>query len=251
MASATRSAASAPNDGELEGPGAAAVPWRSRTTIAVAGRVVRPDGARRAAVGHHRDLGQRGLLQRRRSLRPPPGSCCAAPGPRRPPPLPLTMPRMTSTLSASSVRAGARPRRCGPLASRERRRRRSRRRGANHDVAELRLAVPSPPFMPPKPRPRCILPTVAPAPAPTLPSATGPVRRAARLVRGLGIGPDLRIPTARSSMTAPNDDRDAQTGRAPVEAELRSSKKRITPALAGSERIRRPSETARECDRPG
>ncbi len=43
----------------------------------------------------------------------------------------------------------------------------------------LRLAVPRPPFIPPKPRLRCIFPTVAPAPTPTLPSATDPVEAAA------------------------------------------------------------------------
>ena len=50
-------------------------------------------------------------------------------------------------------------------------------------------AVPMPPFMAPPPP---ILPTVAPAPAPTLPSATIPVRRiGGRAIPAVGRRPDV------------------------------------------------------------
>ena len=83
------------------------------------------------------------------------------------------------------------------------------------------LAVPMPPFMPLSPRPRCILPTVAPAPAPTFPSGTGDGRRRrAGLVGGLGIRPDARIADREIVDHRRDDDGDAQVGRAPVEADL-------------------------------
>ena len=87
---------------------------------------------------------------------------------------------MTSTLSASVPSARRAPAMMPPLFQ-------SRMSPAALTTASapmmtspsFRLAVPRPPFMPLRPRPRCIFPTVAPAPAPTFPSATGPVVAAA------------------------------------------------------------------------
>ena len=79
-------------------------------------------------------------------------------------------------------RPSARRRRCvAAAASRRCRRRRSPRRARAMTTSPSRIdAVPMPPFMPPMPRPTNILPTVAPAPAPMLPSATAAaVRRLA------------------------------------------------------------------------
>ena len=82
-------------------------------------------------------------------------------------------------------------------------------------------ALPTPPFMPRMPRPANILPTVAPAPAPTLPSPTGPAV-AARQARTASSGPTRMRPSpiARSSIARAHHDRHAHVRHAPVVADL-------------------------------
>ena len=64
--------------------------------------------------------------------------------------------------------------------------------------------MPTPPFMPRIPWLCSMRPTVAPAPAPTLPSATGAVEAAWHaLYADSGSGLMRASPTARSSMIAP------------------------------------------------
>ena len=82
-------------------------------------------------------------------------------------------------------------------------------------------AVPTPPFMPRMPRPTNILPTVAPVPAPTLPSATAVGRR--RLARAIRlVGPHANAAVAERQVVdhRADDDGHAHVGHAPVVADV-------------------------------
>ena len=186
--------------------------FAARSTSPAPGRrrlgVIRVDGARRARIDHHGELGQLRLAERhvgrhhcqRRRAQGLVGQW----RPRRPFVSKSLRNRSTERTKAlpSAVRAPARMVPC----------RQSRTSpaaltttSAPTTTSPSRIdAEPMPPFIPRMPRPTNILPTVAPVPAPTLPSATADAA-AAWHARYASSGP-TRIrpsPSDRSSITAP------------------------------------------------